>query len=211
MDSILEVSLADIEMSDRKIKPAKIFCAPSCNLVVWFCSISQVNQDERNEIQAVIAKQMDRFSDLLRDYKMFAPLVAAIQVPKISFEWHQLAGDQDWHRGRFIVQIIDQSSNDSIDTIKKRWLGPIRTSTYTPRKIETSDFKKLVLEALDNARPSNNVEPQIFARFSSNLVDALDNNTPELVGQMWQDELMEDLNQLFGSSIFERSNYATFR
>jgi len=206
MDTILDVEL-QIEQDDAIPKPVSIHCHSACNLIVWKSFVVEENQVDWDNIKKYVARLMDRLADLLHDYQQFAPLVALVELPVASSHWEKIMGDQDWHRGRFIMQAVKTYDGQNTEDVKRRWLGSLLTSQYTPRKILSEDFVKLLNDASKNAKPPKDADAQLFGRYVANLKLFLEKGTPHEMAQSWQNELMMDINSLLGKSILEDSNF----
>ncbi|WP_053023931.1 hypothetical protein, partial [Vibrio cholerae] len=152
MESLLEISFTDCSPARRDIYPVSVHCHSACNLVVWRVD-SNPSEEEMVELKKYVARLMDRLTDLMHDYQKFAPLVALIDMHKKSDSWLQLMGDQDWHRGRFVLQAVKSFEGKSVEDAKKRWLGELASSEYTPRRITAQDFSCVLSEAVKNAKP----------------------------------------------------------
>lgn len=147
MESLLEISFTDCSPARRDIYPVSVHCHSACNLVVWRVD-SNPSEEEMVELKKYVARLMDRLTDLMHDYQKFAPLVALIDMHKKSDSWLQLMGDQDWHRGRFVLQAVKSFEGKSVEDAKKRWLGELASSEYTPRRITAQDFLVYFLKLL---------------------------------------------------------------
>lgn len=202
MKSLLEISFEDCERAREDIYPVSVHCHSACNLVVWQAD-SDPGEDEMGELKKYVARLMDRLADLMHDYQKFAPLVALIDMKHNSASWLQLMGDQDWHRGRFVLQAVRSFKGKSVEDAKKRWLGALSFSEYTPRRITAEDFSSALSEAVKNAKPPRGVEPQLFTRFADILKVSVDAGESDIVAQSWQDELVKDINDLLGKPVLE--------
>ncbi len=202
MESLLEISFADCGTAGRDIYPVSVHCHSACNLVVWRAD-SKPSEEEMVELKKYVARLMDRLADLMHDYQKFAPLVALIDMHQDSASWLQLMGDQDWHRGRFVLQAVRSFEGKSVEDAKKRWLGELASTEYTPRRITAQDFSSVLSEAVKNAKPPRGVEPQLFTRFTDILKVSVDTGENDSVAQSWQDELVKDINDLLGKPVLE--------
>jgi len=120
MDTILDVRLQTKEGDCPFIMPVSIHCHAACNLIVWKSLFQSDDTADWSEIKKTVARVMDRLADLLHDYQQFAPLVALVELQSVSAQWDQLMGDQDWHRGRFIMQGVKVYNGQNIDQVKTR-------------------------------------------------------------------------------------------
>lgn len=202
MESLLEISFEDCESARGDIYPVSVHCHSACNLVVWRAN-SVPSEEEMGELKKYVARLMDRLANLMHDYQKFAPLVALIDMHKYSAYWLQLMGDQDWHRGRFVLQAVRSFEGKSVEDAKKRWLGALSSTDYTPRRITAEDFSSALSEAVKNAKPPRGVEPQLFARFADVLKVSVSAGESDSVAQSWQDELVKDINNLLGKPVLE--------
>ena len=202
MESLLEISFTDCSPARRDIYLVSVHCHSACNLVVWQAD-SNPSEKEMVELKKYVARLMDRLADLMHDYQKFAPLVALIDMHKDSASWLQLMGDQDWHRGRFVLQAVRSFEGKSVEDAKKRWLGELASTEYSPRRITAQDFSSVLSEAVKNAKPPRGVEPQLFTRFTDILKVSVDNGENDSVAQSWQDELVKDINDLLGKPVLE--------
>ncbi|MAD17986.1 MAG: hypothetical protein CL579_18270 [Alteromonadaceae bacterium] len=202
MESLLNIIIEDCEPARGDIYPVSVHCHSACNLVVWRAN-SDPGEEEMGQLKKYVARLMDRLADLMHDYQKFAPLVALIDLKVSSASWLQLMGDQDWHRGRFALQAVKSFEGKSVEDAKHRWLGALSSSAYTPRKITAEDFSYALSEAVKNAKPPRSVEPQLFARFADILKASVDAGESYSVAQSWQDELVEDINNLLGKPVLE--------
>lgn len=189
------------ESKHKLIQLKAINIGSSCNLVLWKSSVVQEEDGWVTEVKMVLAKTMDRIADLLHDYQKFSPLITLIEIQDCADQWNALAGDQDWHRGRFVVQTVDLSAGENIDEVIHRWLGPIRNGSYHPRKITNDDFKKSVAESLKFAKAPKGSSQLLFSRYADNLVNALDLDVPGQMTLRWGDELLNDVNNLLGKPV----------
>ncbi len=202
MESLLNISFADCELQRSDIYPVSVHCHSACNLVIWKAN-SKPDDSEMGEAKKYVARLMDRLADLMHDYQKFAPLVALIDMKENSAPLLQLMGDQDWHRGRFVLQAVRSFDGKSVEEAKNRWLGALSSSEYTPRRITAEDFSSTLSEAVARAKAPRGVEPQLFTRFADILkasVDAGENNS---VAESWQNELVMDINDLLGKPVLE--------
>lgn len=202
MESLLEINFTDCSPARRDIYPVSVHCHSACNLVVWRAD-SNPSEEEMVELKKYVARLMDRLADLMHDYQKFAPLVALIDMHEDSYSWLQLMGDQDWHRGRFVLQAVRSFEGKSVKDAEKRWLGALSSTEYTPRRITAQDFSSVLSEAVKNAKPPRGVEPQLFTRFTDILKVSVDTGENDSVAQSWQDELVKDINDLLGKPVLE--------
>jgi site-specific recombinase len=202
MESLLKISFEDCKPARKDIFPVSVHCHSACNLVVWRAN-SDPGEEEMGQLKKYVARLMDRLADLMHDYQKFAPLVALIDMQENSASWLQLMGDQDWHRGRFVLQAVRSFEKKSVEDAKKRWLGALSSTEYTPRRITAEDFSSALSEAVKNAKPPRDVEPQLFTRFADILKVSVDAGESEFVAQSWQDELVKDINDLLGKPVLE--------
>lgn len=202
MESLLEISVADCSPARRDIYPVSVHCHSACNLVVWRAD-SNPSEEEMVALKKYVARLMDRLADLMHDYQKFAPLVALIDMHKFSASWLQLMGDQDWHRGRFVLQAVRSFEGKSVEDAKMRWLGALSSTEYTPRRITDEDFSSVLSEAVKTAKPPRGVEPQLFTRFTDILKASINAGESYSVDQSWQDELVKDINNLLGKPVLE--------
>src|SRR5690554_5941616 len=202
MESLLNISFEGCESAKRDIYPVSVHCHSSCNLVIWRAD-SNPDEEKMGEIKKYVARLMDRLADLMHDYQKFAPLVALIDMQQNSASWLQLMGDQDWHRGRFVLQAVRSFEGKSVEDAKNRWLGALSSSEYTPRRITAEDFSSALSEAVESAKPPRGVEPQLFARFADVLKVSVSAGESDSVAQSWQDELVKDINNLLGKPVLE--------
>lgn len=202
MESLLNISFEGCESAKRDIYPVSVHCHSSCNLVIWRAD-SNPDEEKMGEIKKYVARLMDRLADLMHDYQKFAPLVALIDMQQNSASWLQLMGDQDWHRGRFVLQAVRSFEGKSVEDAKNRWLGALSSSEYTPRRITAEDFSSALSEAVESAKPPRGVEPQLFTRFADIIKVSVDAGGNYSVAQSWQDELVKDINNLLGRPVLE--------
>jgi hypothetical protein len=205
MESLLNISFGDCEPAREGIYPVSVHCHSACNLVIWWAD-SNPNEEKMIEVKKYVARLMDRLADLMHDYQKFAPLVALIDMQENSASWLQLMGDQDWHRGRFVLQAVRSFEGESVEDVKNRWLGALSSSEYTPRRITAEDFSSALSEAVESAKPPRGVEPQLFARFADILKVSVDAGEDYSVAQSWQDELVKDINNLLGRPVLEATS-----
>lgn len=189
------------------VTPISLSCSSSCNVFVWATS-EHAATESLEQLKAKVAKGMDQCADLLRDYQWFSPCIAVIDVANsnnIEDELKELAGDQDWHRGRFVVQIASSEKGQTVEEIKNRWLGVLQTASYTPKRIDLATFKTLLEETIPLVKAPVGVDPTIFQRYVSQVLDAMADNKPEQMANYWQQELRDNLNSLLGQHFFEGS------
>ncbi|WP_339897898.1 hypothetical protein [uncultured Gilvimarinus sp.] len=198
----MNISFGGCEPAREDIYPVSVHCHSACNLVIWRAD-SNPNEEKMIEVKKYVARLMDRLADLMHDYQKFAPLVALIDMQENSASWLQLMGDQDWHRGRFVLQAVRSFEGKSVEDVKSRWLGALSSSEYTPRRITAEDFSSALSEAVESAKPPRGVEPQLFARFADILKVSVDAGEDYSVAQSWQDELVKDINNLLGRPVLE--------
>jgi hypothetical protein len=204
MDALLNIEFGACEQARKDIYPVSIHCRSSCNLVVWRAESDP--KKEQEEIKKYVARLMDRLADLMHDYQKFSPLVALIDLQVKSDFWLQLMGDQDWHRGRFVLQAVRTFEGKSVEQAKNRWLGAPSISEYTPRRITTADFSAALANAVEMANPPRGIEPQLFIRYADLLRDSVTGGTSYGVAETWQEELVKDINNLIGKPVLEVSS-----
>lgn len=193
--------------------PVSLSCSSACNVFVWSLNDSKDEVVDLIQLKTIVAKGMDQCADLLRDYQWFSPCIAVIDAGSSAVILPQLiklAGDQDWHRGRFVVQIATDDKYSTVESIRQRWLGPLQTASYTPQRINLDKFKTLLEEAILTAKPPASVDPMIFQRYSSQVHQAMEANKPQQAARMWEQELLADLNSLLGQNFFEGTNNDEF-
>jgi hypothetical protein len=105
------------ENNHKLIQLQNVYVGPSCNLVLWKSLGVPEEGDWVADVKIVLAKTMDRIADLLHDYQKFSPLITLIEIRDCADQWYELAGDQDWHRGRFVVQCVDKNAGKNTDEI----------------------------------------------------------------------------------------------
>lgn len=202
MELLLNISFGDCGPAREDIYPVSVHCHSACNLVIWRAG-SNPDEEKMREVKKYVARLMDRLADLMHDYQKFAPLVALIDMQENSASWLQLMGDQDWHRGRFVLQAVRSFAGKSVEDAKNRWLGALSSSEYTPRRITAEDFSSALSEAVESAKSPRGVEPQLFTRFADILKVSVDAGENYSVAQSWQDELVKDINDLLGRPVLE--------
>ncbi|ELJ8443622.1 hypothetical protein RUK59_001241 [Vibrio cholerae] len=189
------------------VVPVSLSLSSSCNVFVWAAG-GHTTAEHLEQLKANVAKGMDQCADLLRDYQWFSPCIAVVDVAKsnnIEDELKELAGDQDWHRGRFVVQIASGDKGQTVEEIKNRWLGDLQSASYTPKRIDLAKFKTLLEETIPQVKAPVGVEPSIFQRYVSQVQGAMADNKPEQMANSWQQELRDNLNSLLGQHFFEGS------
>jgi hypothetical protein len=203
MNTILDVELQTLESSYPFIMPISIHSHTACNLVIWKAMITSDQEADWSEIKRTVARLMDRLADLLHDYQKFAPLVALIELQAQSDVWSTLMGDQDWHRGRFVMQAVKTYKGQTVEESKKRWLGPLRKGSYEPRRITDEDFSTLLKETLKLSTPPKGADVRLFSRYSDNLITAVNKGNASEMAFSWRNELLNDVNNLLGRDILE--------
>jgi hypothetical protein len=203
MEPILKIELQLKDADKSSVWPVSVHCHSACNLVVW--KTVKVPESNWGEVKKSVARMMDQLADLMHDYQQFAPLVALIELQEDSPKWDQIMGDQDWHRGRFVLQAVKSYKDQSIEQVRDRWLGPLMTSQYTPRRITEDDFISGLNEALDSAKPPQGVDSHLYSRYAANLKSSIDSGQSAKMAHHWQRELLEDINNLLGKSFLEAS------
>jgi hypothetical protein len=198
----IKIELTEPQSEVLIIRPVSVHTRSACNLVVWE-SKAKGDEEDWRDIKATIAKLMDRLLDIMRDYQEYAPFIALVDVKEESKEWKKLMGDQDWHRGRFILQEIRSYAGQSIKEVKDRWLGPLQKAQYKPRKISNEDFIKELMRASKDSKAPNGAEASLYERYVINLKDSIEEGRPNNFMEIWLDELVRDINSLVGESILE--------
>ncbi len=199
MSKILDVDLSVPTGAYKLITPISVHCHTACNLVVWKPVDLKHDEKDWGTIRIIMAKFMDRFADLLHDYQLHAPFVALIELKETSESWSHLTGDQDWHRGRFVVQSVERD----IEEAKERWLGPLRSVDYSPHRVTPEEFTRLLKEAVHTAKPPKGADAQLFSRYADNLLTSVENSNPAELSAAWRSELLSDINSLLGESVLE--------
>lgn len=187
------------------VTPISLSCSSSCNVFVWATG-ENITAEYLEQLKANVAKGMDQCADLLRDYQWFSPCIAVIDATNSNIivkELKELAGDQDWHRGRFVVQIASSEKGQTVEEIKNRWLGDLQTASYTPKRIDLATFKTLLEETIPLVKAPVGVDPSIFQRYVSQVQGAMADNKPEQMAKSWQQELSDNLNSILGQHFFE--------
>jgi hypothetical protein len=190
------------------IVPISVHCTSACNLVRLLSPTINADKIVWTDMRFDIAQKMDQLADLLRDHQYLSPLIAIIVLDdckekKLRNEWLNLTGDQDWHRGRFIVQIANTEGYPSVKDLIDKWTGALQVKPYSPKRIDNNRFKELLLDAIPTAKISAGIDPQLFGRYTDNVLQALDHNQVEKMAQNWQQEIVDDLNSLLGTHFFE--------
>jgi hypothetical protein len=193
------------------IIPISVHCSSACNLVIWLSPTINADKIVWADMRFDIAQKMDQLADLLRDLQYFSPLIAVIDIDdckeeNLINEWLKLTGDQDWHRGRFIVQIANAEKYPTVKDLIDKWTGALQVKPYSPKRIDNSRFKELLLDAIPTAKISAGIDPQLFGRYSDNVLQALEHGQVEKMAQNWQQEIVDDLNNLLGTHFFEGTN-----
>jgi hypothetical protein len=193
------------------VMPISVHCSSTCNLVIWLSPKIEVDKIVWTEVRFDIALKMDQLADLLRDHQYFSPLIAIIDIDdcteeNVRNEWLQLTGDQDWHRGRFIVQIANTKSYPTVKEHIEKWTGALQVKPYSPKKIDNNRFKELILDAIPSAKIPTGIDPQLFARYTDNVFKTLEHGQVEKMAENWKQEIVDDLNNLLGTNFFEGTN-----
>jgi hypothetical protein len=208
MNNILDIELPQPENNTEQVIPISVHCRSVCNLLIFKSQIEFGANIDWNDIKITFARLIDRLSDLLRDYQQFSPLIILVEVEHQIDEWNQLMGDQDWHRGRFVMQEVKLYKGQTTDEIKKRWLSPLKTGGYNPVKITAEGLSKLVKEALVYSNPPKGSSPQMFSRYVENLIFTLETDDSWQFSIFWRDELLKDINNVLGYELVEEYNLA---
>ncbi|HAS3655850.1 TPA: hypothetical protein I6199_002792 [Vibrio cholerae] len=204
-NDVVQIEFGLTSMAEALITPISLSCSSSCNVFVWATSVHTASE-HLEQLKANVAKGMDQCADLLRDYQWFSPCIAVIDATKstqIAKELKELAGDQDWHRGRFVVQIASSEMGQTVEEIKNRWLGDLQSASYTPKRIDLATFKTMLEETIPLLKTPVGVEPSIFQRYVSQVKGAMADNKPEQMANSWQQELSDNLNSILGQHFFE--------
>ncbi|GHW53998.1 hypothetical protein [Vibrio cholerae] len=204
-NDVVQIEFGLTSMAEALITPISLSCSSSCNVFVWATS-EHTASEHLEQLKANVAKGMDQCADLLRDYQWFSPCIAVIDATKstqIAKELKELAGDQDWHRGRFVVQIASSEMGQTVEEIKNRWLGDLQSASYTPKRIDLATFKTMLEETIPLLKTPVGVEPSIFQRYVSQVKGAMADNKPEQMANSWQQELSDNLNSILGQHFFE--------
>lgn len=205
LNDIQQIEFGWLLKPETIVTPISLSCSSSCNVFVWATS-EHTTTEHLEQLKAKVAKGMDQCADLLCDYQWFSPCIAVIDATNsIQFvkEFKELAGDQDWHRGRFVVQIASSEKGQTVEEIKNRWLGDLQSASYTPKRIDLETFKTLLEETIPLVKAPVGVEPSIFQRYVSQVQGAMADNKPEQMANSWQQELSDNLNSLLGQNFFE--------
>lgn len=205
LNDIQQIDFGWPSTAEILVTPISLSCSSSCNVFVWATG-GNTTAEHLDELKANIAKGMDQCADLLRDYQWFSPCIAVVNAAKstkILDELKELAGDQDWHRGRFVVQIANGEKGQTVEEIKNRWLGELQTTSYTPKRIDLAKFKTLLEETIPLVKTPAGVDPTIFQRYVSQVQEAMSDNKPEQMAHSWQQELSDNLNSVLGQHFFE--------
>jgi hypothetical protein len=208
MNNILDIELPQPENNIEQVIPISVHCSSVCNLLIFKSQIEFGANIDWNDIKITFARLIDRLSDLLRDYQQFSPLIILVEVEHQIDEWNQLMGDQDWHRGRFVMQEVKLYKGQTTDEIKKRWLSPLKTGDYDPVKITAKDLSKLVKEALVYSNPPKGSSPQMFSGYVENLIFTLETDDLWQFSTFWRDELLNDINNVLGYELVEQRDFA---
>lgn len=201
----IEIDPSELQLDVLTVLPVSVHTRPSCNVVVWE---SKAKDDEDwNEIKITIAKLMDRLVDLMRDYQEYSPFVALIDVKEESIQWKKIIGDQDWHRGRFILQEIRSNEGQSVDMAKNRWLGKLQKGQYRPRKISNDDFVHELTRVSKIGGPPKGVEISLYDRYVDILRESIEGGRSDQFIEVWKDELVNDINNLIGERIIEGNRH----
>jgi hypothetical protein len=203
MNNILDIELPQPENNTEQVIPISVHCSSLCNLLIFRSQIQSSEKVDWNDIKIIFARLIDRLSDLLRDYQQFSPLIILVEVEHPIDEWNQLMGDQDWHRGRFVMQEVKLYKGQTTDEIKQRWLSPLKTGGYNPVKITAEGLSKLVKEALVYSNPPKGSSPQMFDRYVENLIFVLEESESWQFPMLWRDELLKDINNVLGYELVE--------
>jgi hypothetical protein len=203
MNNILDIELPQPENNTEEIIPISVHCSSVCNLLIFKSQIQSCEKVDWNDIKITFARLIDRLSDLLRDYQQFSPLIILVEVEKPMHEWNQLMGDQDWHRGRFVMQEVKLYKGQTTNEIKQRWLSPLKTGGYNPVKITAEGLSKLVKEALVYSNPPKGSSSQMFSRYVEQLILLLEMDESWQFSISWRDELLKDINNVLGYELLE--------
>lgn len=190
------------------IMPISVHCSSACNLVIWLSPAINADKINWTDMRFDIAQKMDQLADLLRDLQYFSPLIAIIDLDAINKQnivnqWVNITGDQDWHRGRFIVQIANAEEYPSVKELLDKWTGALQVKAYSPKRIDNKRFKELLLETIPSAKIPTGTEPQLFGRYTDNVLQALEHGQVDKMARNWQQEIVDDLNNLLGTQFFE--------
>lgn len=210
-NDVVQIEFGLPSTAETVVTPISLSCSSSCNVFVWetgdvWAKSEHETTEHLEQLKANVAKGMDQCADLLRDYQWFSPCIAVIDATNSTQfvkELKELAGDQDWHRGRFVVQIASNAKGQTVEEIKNRWLGDLQSASYTPKRIDLATFKTLLEETIPLVKAPVGVEPSIFQRYVSQVQGAIADNRPEQMANSWQQELRDNLNSLLGQHFFE--------
>jgi hypothetical protein len=191
--------------------PISVHCSSACNLVIWLSPKIEDDKIIWTDVRFDIAQKMDQLADLLRDHQYFSPLIAVIDIDdckdeNLRNEWLQLTGDQDWHRGRFIVKIANTKGYPTVKELIDKWTGALQVKPYSPKKIDNNRFKELLLDAIPSAIIPAGIDHQLFGRYTDNVLKTLEHGQVDKMAQKWQQEIVDDLNNLLGTSFFKGTN-----
>lgn len=204
-NDVVQIEFGLPSTAETVVTPISLSCSSSCNVFVWATG-ENTTAEHLEKLKANVAKGMDQCADLLRDYQWFSPCIAVIVATESTpfvRELEELAGDQDWHRGRFVVQIASSKKGQTVEEIKNRWLWDLQSASYTPKRIDLATFKTLLEETIPQVKAPVGVEPSIFQRYVSQVQGAMADNKPEQMANFWQQELRDNLNSLLGQHLFE--------
>lgn len=150
-----------------------LYLSPSC-AVLSAQAKGEPTPKERQELR-------DRLSDLgddLRSFGLALPLLLAVECTddKQYGDWHQLAGNQDWHRGSFAIEVYDQahfqaagivSFSDYLNLLTNP--ASIGASPFELKQITAEDYAQILRDKL----PELQDDDELAGRFNLPLYRAL--------------------------------------
>lgn len=169
--------MGNLESEEKKVfenffkgfKTCDVFLGP----VAFICHLKPTNGAQKIDfLRHNLRESLLEISDGLSRVGLSLPIFAVIECKKIEGEdnnkdenklrdydkWNEIAGDQDWHRGDFLI--LPCIEKDEAEKVFKNLKNPIFAPelTYTFKQLTPKDFADYFEEQLRNSTPTNEEE-----------------------------------------------------
>ncbi|HHV59051.1 MAG TPA: hypothetical protein GXX49_01900 [Clostridiaceae bacterium] len=167
----------------------------SVNAVAFLC-VLQPREDSKDikSLKDNLKKSLLEISDGLSKVGLPLPIFAIIECKEkqnpdkeiYSYnKWHEIAGDQDWHRGDF--SIIPCIGNDDAEKMFEQLMNPIFSSelTYNYREFTLKDFaeyfERKFAEIEKQKSPEEKIKSILYKVLSNKFKDLAFKSTKAIV------------------------------
>lgn len=135
--------------------------------------------------------------DALKFIGVTVPIIIIVEYFEDTDDtWHEIAGDQDWHRGDFAI-IPCKNSNDAGEMFEDVSKKAFNFDKYTIHPVSSDQISQYLYDEINRILSSNKIEQKLHVTIIKNIADCLKNDEDtEKAFNLWKSEIEKSINSI---------------